>query len=66
MKTKTSLVLASAVALQAGAAFAQTAPGAPGTNQVIPEKDRSLPNAEPKGGEPLTDLLQLRRRVVSH
>ncbi len=54
MKLESLLVLAAAIALQAGAAFAQTAPGAPGADQVIPEKDRSLPNAQPKGGAPLT------------
>jgi hypothetical protein len=51
MQTRTLLLLA-AVAFQASAAFAQTAPGAPGSDQVIPEKDRSLPNTLPKG-EPL-------------
>jgi hypothetical protein len=49
MKTESLLALAAAVAFQATAAFAQAAPGAPGSDQTIPEKDRSLPNTLPKG-----------------
>ncbi len=52
MKKEIPLILVAAIGLQ-GAAFAQTAPGAPGSNQVIPEKDQSIPSTAPKGGEPL-------------
>jgi hypothetical protein len=53
MQTRTLLLLIlTAVAFQASAAFAQTAPGTPGSDQVIPEKDRSNPKTSPQG-EPL-------------
>ncbi len=55
MRNEIPLVLAAAMGLSGGAAFAQSAPGAAaGSNQVIPEKDQALPGAEGKGGVPLT------------
>ncbi len=48
------LLLAAAMGLQGAVALAQGAPGAAGGNNVIPEKDRSLPRAEPGNGEPLS------------
>jgi hypothetical protein len=54
MRNRMQLVLAVGVGLSSGAALGQSAPGAAGSNQVIPEKERALPSAEPKGGVPLT------------
>ena len=54
MRKETPLVLAAAMGLSGGAAFAQSAPGAAGSNQVIPEKDQALPGADGNGGVPLT------------
>jgi hypothetical protein len=39
MHVKSSILLATCFALAGGAVFAQTAPGAPGSNQTIPEKE---------------------------
>ncbi len=52
MRNEIPLVLAVAIGLSGGATLAQTAPGAPGSDQVIPEKDQALPNSEQ--GAPLT------------
>jgi hypothetical protein len=48
MRCEIPLVLAAAIGLS-GAALGQTAPGATGSNDVIPEKDRA-----PPGGAPTT------------
>ena len=53
---KSLILLAAAAALQAStasAAFAQTEPGAPGSNQAIPEKLRPDPKSSPQS-EPLS------------
>ena len=42
-----TLFLAAVLAGMAAPALAQTTPGAPGTDQVIPEKDRSRPQDLP-------------------
>jgi hypothetical protein len=39
-------------ALTPAAAYAQTAPGAPGSNQTIPEKDRTLSDQKPTSEQP--------------
>jgi hypothetical protein len=54
--------VAFAFGLGALPAVAQQGPGAPGTDQVIPEKDRSRPQDQPKtqagaAGETLSDKL---------
>jgi hypothetical protein len=54
MRSEIQLVMAAAIGLYGGSAFAQSAPGAAGSDAVIPEKDRSTPGAEPKDGIPLT------------
>ena len=47
------LILATAIGFCNGAALAQTAPGAAGSNQVIPEQDQACPGSQPKNGRPL-------------
>ncbi len=47
MQARKPLLWAAAFSLAIGSAMAQTAPGAPGTNQVIPEKE-APPNDSPK------------------
>ncbi|VTZ26643.1 conserved exported hypothetical protein [Methylocella tundrae] len=54
MRKEIPLILAAAVGFYAIPAVAQTAPGAPGGNEVIPEKNRAIPSAQPKDGVPLT------------
>jgi hypothetical protein len=54
-----SVTLGLAAALVGGSfpALAQTTPGAPGTDQVIPEKDRTRPADQPGSSQSLSDKL---------
>lgn len=54
MGNKIPLALAAVIGVFGASALAQTAPGAPGSNQAIPEKDPSLPGAEPKDAVPMS------------
>ena len=54
MGNKIPLALAAVIGVFGASALAQTAPGAPGSNQAIPEKDPSLLGAEPKDGVPMS------------
>lgn len=49
MRNEIRLILAAAVGFAAGPAMAQSAPGAAGSNQVIPEKERGLSDGESRG-----------------
>jgi hypothetical protein len=49
MKADSFLLLAAALVVGATSVSAQVAPGAPGTSETIPEKDRSRPQDMPKG-----------------
>jgi hypothetical protein len=60
-----TLCLAAALAGMAAAALAQTTPGAPGTDQVIPEKDRSRPQDLPGNSQQsLSDKLDKSGGVI--
>lgn len=51
MNAKNAVLWAACLALTAGPAIAQTAPGAPGSNQAIPEKQAPpLQNTPPESG----------------
>jgi len=52
MKADFSLMLSAALVIAAAPVSAQLAPGAPGTNQTIPEKDRSRPQEMPRDRAP--------------
>lgn len=52
MKAEFPILLATALVIGPSQASAQIAPGAPGTSQAIPEKDRSRPQDMPKAPEP--------------
>lgn len=51
MKARTFLGLAAGFFIGIFPVAAQIEPGAPGSNQTIPEKDRSRPEDRPIGGE---------------
>jgi hypothetical protein len=63
MKSVT-LGLAALLAGSSFAAMAQTAPGAPGTDQVIPEKDRTRPTDQPGSSQTLSDKLDKSGGVI--
>jgi hypothetical protein len=52
MLNKANIVFFAAI-FYCGSALGQAAPGAAGSNEVIPEKDRALPEAAPKSGVPI-------------
>jgi len=70
MKRTSLLALSTALLFSAPLApvLAQTAPGAPGTDQVIPEKDRTRPEDLPKsqggGGSDLSNKLDKSEGVL--
>lgn len=55
MKAYFPLLLAAGLVVGTANVSAQIAPGAPGTNETIPEKDRSRPQDMPKAGEPVQE-----------
>jgi hypothetical protein len=60
-----TLFLAAVLAGMAAPALAQTTPGAPGTDQVIPEKDRSRPQDQPGNSQQsLSDKLDKSGGVI--
>jgi hypothetical protein len=59
-----SLCLAAMLAGGSLSAVAQTAPGAAGTDQVIPEKDRSRPQDQSGSGSNLSDKLDKSGGVI--
>jgi hypothetical protein len=63
MKSVT-LCLAAMLAANAFPVFAQTTPGAPGTDQVIPEKDRTRPQDQPGNAGTLSDKLDKSDGVI--
>lgn len=64
MKSAT-LCLAGLLGLASVPALAQTTPGAPGTDQVIPEKDRSRPQDQPgTANQSLSDKLDKSGGVI--
>ncbi len=69
MMMKQAALGAGLLFLAAGSAFAQTAPGAPGTDQVIPEKQgapitKDAPSSEVQSGRSLSQKLDATNGVI--